>query len=120
MKQEKEKKVKKSFFLKLKEKVDKIFENENLTFIGKILMICIYVVPLSIIAITPIEVIEKFVNVCLFYAPNATYSISFSIIKGMIIALFVIALVTIFSISIVEAINCTVEEQSILTYDKEA
>ena len=65
-KNKKPKEKKPGFIKKLKTKIDELFKSDNLTFLGKIFMLTIYVVVLSVIGIGCFSLLNSSINVFLF------------------------------------------------------
>lgn len=110
--EKKEKLKKKSIFMKLKEKVDAIFENSKLTFLGKIFMITIYTIISTIACMIPIEIVEQVFKL-------ANLKVGFGFIKGMLLTLFIISFLATLILIGAEILNQADNDCSILEVNDE-
>lgn len=105
-----EKPKKKSIFGKLKEKVDSIFANSQLTFLGKIFIITVFTIVSTIACMIPVEIIEQIFKL-------ANLSVRFGFIKGMLLAVFIVSFLVALILIVAEVVNKADDEYSILEVD---
>ena len=109
-----EKEKKPTFFQKLKAKIDKLFESDSLTFIGKIFMLGLYVCALTGGSIVGVSVLKTIVNLAL-QVFNIRYADGiFTAACVLLWLLFIIALLVVIILAIIEAFVTAEGENSIM------
>lgn len=108
--------LKNHFFQKLKEKVNKLFENENLTFLGKIYIMAAYILYIDTIALICFGFIKGILNFIIAFLKVETV-LSFGYVMVPLLVIFIATFLAIMCLTVAEAVEYADEGESL--FEKE-
>lgn len=117
MKEKLPKEKKPNFWQKLKAKIDKVFENDELTFVGQIFMLGVYAIPLILGVLIALSVGTQLTE-CILVAGGVSFTFHLSGIKFLLGFAFVVDLAVVLLLGIWETYVFDCDGKSVLSLEK--